>query len=96
LVSYPSCPKNVCMAGLPDATYILRPNFWKPGNATLWYHLWPFGILCDHLLYFMAIGYIFRSFVKFPPFWYIISRKNLATLLPGIIEFAFALKIWAR
>jgi hypothetical protein len=27
LVSYPSCPKNVCMAGLPDATYILRPNF---------------------------------------------------------------------
>jgi hypothetical protein len=26
-VSYPSRPKNVCMAGLPDATYILRPNF---------------------------------------------------------------------
>jgi hypothetical protein len=33
----------------------------------IWYNLWPFGIVCGHLLYFF-------------PFWYVWTKKNLATL----------------
>jgi hypothetical protein len=31
------------------------------------YNLWPFGIVCGHLLYFF-------------PIWYVRTKKNLATL----------------
>jgi hypothetical protein len=37
--------------------------------TAIWYNLWPFGIVCGHL-------------VIFPPFWYVcLDQKNLATLL---------------
>jgi hypothetical protein len=47
------------------------PNFGKFWKAFEWKFLifwWPFDILCGHLLYCMAIRYIFGSFVIFPPF----------------------------
>jgi hypothetical protein len=56
-------------------------TFW---NIKFWYILWTFGILCDHLLYFMASGY-------FCGFWYIFPvlecciKKNLATLHPILV-----------
>jgi hypothetical protein len=34
----------------------------------IWYNLWPFGIVCGHLLYFF-------------PFRYVRTKKNLATLV---------------
>jgi hypothetical protein len=34
----------------------------------IWYNLWPFCIVCGHLVYF-------------PQFWYVWTKKNLATLL---------------
>jgi hypothetical protein len=34
--------------------------------TVIWYILWPFGILYDHLVYFMAIWYIFGHLVYFP------------------------------
>jgi hypothetical protein len=34
----------------------------------IWYNLWPFGIACGHFVYFF-------------PFWYVWTKKNLATLL---------------
>jgi hypothetical protein len=46
------------------------------------------GTVCDHLVYFMAIGNILWPFgivcvnlVYFSPFWYFGPKKNLATLL---------------
>jgi hypothetical protein len=46
-----------------------------------------FDIFRDHLVYFVATCFIFWQFGIFwiicyiSPFWYIVSRKNLATLL---------------
>jgi hypothetical protein len=34
-----------------------------------WYNLWPFGIVCGHLVY------------VFFPIWYVWPKKNLATLV---------------
>jgi hypothetical protein len=34
----------------------------------IWYNLWPFGIVCGHLLYFFQI-------------WNVWTKKNLATLV---------------
>jgi hypothetical protein len=34
----------------------------------IWYNLWPFGMVCGHLLYFF-------------PIWYVWTKKNLATLI---------------
>jgi hypothetical protein len=36
--------------------------------TAIWYNLWPFGFVCGHLVYFF-------------PFWYVWTKKNLATLL---------------
>jgi hypothetical protein len=45
----------------------------------IWYILWPFGIFCGHLVYFMAIWYILWPFgifyghlVYFMAIWYIL------------------------
>jgi hypothetical protein len=38
--------------------------------SVIWYNLWPFGIVCGHLIYFF-------------PFWYVETKKNLAALLGG-------------
>jgi hypothetical protein len=32
----------------------------------IWYNLWPFGIVCGHLLFF--------------PIWIVLTKKNLVTL----------------
>jgi hypothetical protein len=42
--------------------------------------LWPFGIICGHLLSFMPIWYNLWSFVIFSPFLVHRNKKNLATL----------------
>jgi hypothetical protein len=34
---------------------------------SIWYNLWPFDIVCGHLLYIF-------------PIWYVWTKKNLATL----------------
>jgi hypothetical protein len=43
--------------------------------------LWPFRILCGHLLYFVALWHMFLPFVILSPFWSIVSGKNLAALI---------------
>jgi hypothetical protein len=43
------------------------------------YDLWPFGIVCGHLVYFF-------------PFWYVWTDKNLATLMQ--IRFFRRLSLW--
>jgi hypothetical protein len=35
------------------------------------YNLWPFGIACGHLFYFF-------------PIWYVLTKKNLATLVSAL------------
>jgi hypothetical protein len=35
--------------------------------TAIWYNLWPFGKVCSHLVYFS-------------PFWYVWTKKHLATL----------------
>jgi hypothetical protein len=36
---------------------------------TIWYNIWPFGIVCGHLVYTLFL------------FWYVWAKKNLATLM---------------
>jgi hypothetical protein len=63
-------------------------NLGGSGNRRFWYIFWPlgqfsrhlvflwsFGIVCDHLVYFMAIWYILWSFGIFSPVWYFVPRK---------------------
>jgi hypothetical protein len=50
-------------------------HFGRSLNGKVWYFLRPFGILCSHLLYFMAVWYIFRAFTTLSAFWYFESRK---------------------
>jgi hypothetical protein len=62
----------------------------------IWYTLWPFGILYSHLVYFIAIWYTLLPFIImyvwpfgvvcgpcgiFFPFWYVWTKKHLATLI---------------
>jgi hypothetical protein len=47
----------------------------------IWYISLPFGIFHCHLVYFIAIWYILWSIGIFFSFWYVVQRKNLATLL---------------
>jgi hypothetical protein len=67
---------------------ILRPKipiwvyFGGPWNGKCWYILWPFGIIYDHLVNYMAVWYCMWSFGILFPFWYAWTMKNLATL-PG-------------
>jgi hypothetical protein len=51
--------------------------FWGPSNGKCWYIIWPFGILCGHLVYF-----IYDHLVYFSCFGmlHIHNKKNLATL----------------
>jgi hypothetical protein len=42
----------------------------------IWYSLGPFGVFDGHLKHFLVIWYIYVFF----PFWYVRSKKNLATL----------------
>jgi hypothetical protein len=41
--------------------------------VAIWHILRPFGIFCGHLVYLYLL--------YFPPFWYVVPRVNLATLL---------------
>jgi hypothetical protein len=41
--------------------------------SVIWYNLWPFGIVCGHFVYFF-------------PFWYVWTKKNLATLFSSAGE----------
>jgi hypothetical protein len=44
------------------------------------------GIVYDHLYYFMAVWYGLWSFGIFFPFWYVWTKKDLATLLHTTLE----------
>jgi hypothetical protein len=57
-------------------------HFGSPLNWNFWYLLWPFGILCGHLLYFMEIWYTYVvaiCYIIHILVYYII--KSLVTLL---------------
>jgi hypothetical protein len=41
----------------------------------------PFGIIYGHLVQRMAVWYSLWSFGILFPFWYVLTKKNLATLL---------------
>jgi hypothetical protein len=55
-------------------------NFGGPWNGKCWYILWPFGIFYGLLVLFMSVWYSLWSFVIFFPFWYVCTKKNLATM----------------
>jgi hypothetical protein len=64
--------------------YIFKPkipigvNFGRSWNGRCWFMLWPFGMFYGHLVYFMAIWYMYLisgNLEYFPPFWYIVPRK---------------------
>jgi hypothetical protein len=50
-------------------------------NGKFYYIVWPFGIFFGHLVYFMAVWYSLRSLGIFFLFWYVWTKKNLATLI---------------
>jgi hypothetical protein len=66
--------------------YILADFFTKssghPDNFGVENLLWPFGILCGHLLYSVAVWYISSHLVIFLPCWYLASRKFWQPWLP--------------
>jgi hypothetical protein len=49
-------------------------------SMAIWSILLPFGIVCGHLVYFVAIWYILRSFGMIFPILVSCTKKNLATL----------------
>jgi hypothetical protein len=55
--------------------------FGEPLNRKCWHILRPFGLIHGRLVYYIAIWYNLRSFGIFFPFWYVWSKKNLATLM---------------
>jgi hypothetical protein len=86
--------KKCLLAGLPDGLfsnqksqfgYILGGfgmenvdifyDFWEHFTAIL-SNLWHFGIVCSHLVYFF-------------PFWYVWTKKNLATLPASLLLSSF-------
>jgi hypothetical protein len=56
-------------------------NFGGPQHEKCLYVLWPSGIIYSHLVKFMFVWYSLWSFGIFFPFWYVWTKKNLATLL---------------
>jgi hypothetical protein len=54
-----------------------------------WYILWPFGIFCGLLVYFVAFWYILWPFSIFSPVLVCCTLKNMATLFPDTyVDFA--------
>jgi hypothetical protein len=51
--------------------------------TAIWYIVRPFGILCGHLVHFMAILYTFGHLVHFPVLVNC-TKKNLATLISSL------------
>jgi hypothetical protein len=77
-------------AGLPDGTYLQTKNpFGGTCNARCWYTyvtaiwsiLWPVGLFCGQLVYFVVILYILWPFCIFFLVLVFCAKKNLATLL---------------
>jgi hypothetical protein len=56
--------------------------------------LWPFEIFYNNSVCFMAIRYFCSHLVNFPPFWYVFTKKNLATLVQGVLLSFSAFKRW--
>jgi hypothetical protein len=65
--------------------FIFNPvlvHFGSPLNEKYWYLSWPFGTLCGHLFYFMAIWYIYALAICYIiPILVRCIKKNLATLI---------------
>jgi thiol-disulfide isomerase/thioredoxin len=59
-------------------------NFGGPWNGKCRYILWSFGIFYDQLVDYLAIWQCCGNLVYFPLFWYIVKRKNLATLATNV------------
>jgi hypothetical protein len=53
--------------------------FWRNGKC--WYILRPLGIIYHHLVWHMDVWYSLCSFSILFPFWYVWTKKNLATLI---------------
>jgi hypothetical protein len=79
------CRVSILAAGLPDGLFSNKnPNLGKIWRALkckmllyfmiIWNMSWPFGIMYGSLVKFVVIWYIF-------PFWYVWTKKNLATML---------------
>jgi hypothetical protein len=72
--------------------FIFKPKipiwvyFGGPWNGKCWYILWPFCIIYDHLVKYMAVWYSMWSFGILFPFWYVWTMKNLATLLGAFLK----------
>jgi hypothetical protein len=56
-------------------------KFWRVLQRKMLVYFCPIGIMCGHLVYFVAIGYILWLFGIFFPVWVCCTKKNLATLL---------------
>jgi hypothetical protein len=76
-------------AGLPDGLFSNQKiqiwvNFRGPLNGKCLYSLWPFGIFCSDLGYFMTIWYNLYSFGTFFTVLVSCTKKNLATQLLSV------------
>jgi hypothetical protein len=55
-------------------------KFWRALERKMLLNYMTIWIFFGHLVYFMAIWYSLYSFGIFFPFWYVWTKKNLATL----------------
>jgi hypothetical protein len=72
--------------------YIFKPKIpiWVNFcNVRCWYILWPFGIFCGHLVYFMVIWYNYPCFGM-------LCQKNLATLGVGRLGKSLGTTRWTH
>jgi hypothetical protein len=49
------------------------------------YIVWQFGVLCEYLVYFVVVWFIFLSFT---PFWYVVEIQIWQPWLPRVLLFA--------
>jgi hypothetical protein len=81
--------------------YIVLVYFENTLNGKILTLLWPIGILCGHLLYFMATWYILLSSPILSPFWYIVSRTiwqpwTLSCILANFSQTRQGSMLWSQ
>jgi hypothetical protein len=74
-----SCWQQGCQMVYFQTKNPIRVNCGGPWNAKCLYMLGQFGIFHGHWVYFMEIWYCLWSFGNFFCFWFVWSKKNLAT-----------------
>jgi hypothetical protein len=80
------------ISGLPDGIFSNQKvnfgSFWQASERNILTSLWPFGILCGHLLYFIAVWYILDKLLYlFPNFGILYQEKIWQPSMECFCEF---------